>query len=289
MARRFGVHRWGAAKALIPLNRLFIWLTGSCHMTRLISISVDSMFATLLIVAAALAAQPARADGLEDLREALSKLRGTSVLKATVTAKVNATVKEDSEKPRVEMGSASLALEDGPQGLRLTYASDLLNKVSAERAARRKDSKAPAPIRSAMEELDYADLLSMTHAAPDLLRKLEGAQLKAERKDSWNGVPARVLSLELVVDKNQKYVKSSSSNLDVWIDADGRPLASKAQSNVSGRALMVISFEMKGTDDRVYSVLGDRLIVTRRDAANSGSGMGQSGDSKSTVTLQPAS
>jgi hypothetical protein len=234
-----------------------------------------------------LAVQPARANSLDDLREALGKLRGATPIKATVSARVNSTVKEESDKPRTESGSATLLIEDGPQGLRLLYAPDLISRASAERAARRKDSKAPTPTRSALEELDYSDLVTMAHAAPDLLRRLDGAQLKGERKETLNGVPARVLTLELAVDKNQKYVKTATSTLDIWIDTEGRPLTSKAVSSAAGRAMMVISFEMKATEDRTYAVVGDRLVVTRRESTNSGSGMGQSGDSRAQVTLQP--
>lgn len=235
----------------------------------------------------ALPAQPVRADALGELREALLKLRGAAPLRATVTARINATVTDDADKTRVETGSASLVMEDGPQGLRLTFSPEMLARSLAERVAQHKDDKAPAPTSTAMAELDVAELAGMAQAAPELLRWLELARLRSERKDTWNGAPVRVLSLDLAIDRESKHVRSASSTVDVWIDAQGRPLASKAVSSVSGRVMMVISFEARSTDDRVYAVVGDRLIVTRRETSNSGSGMGQSGDSKTLITLAP--
>ena len=235
----------------------------------------------------ALPAQPVRADALGELREALLKLRGAAPLRATVTARINATVTDDTDKTRVETGSASLVMEDGPQGLRLTFSPEMLARSLAERVAQHKDDKAPAPTSTAMAELDVAELAGMAQAAPELLRWLELARLRSERKDTWNGAPVRVLSLDLAIDRESKHVRSASSTVDVWIDAQGRPLASKAVSSISGRVMMVISFEARSTDDRVYAVVGDRLIVTRRETSHSGSGMGQSGDSKTLITLAP--
>jgi hypothetical protein len=231
------------------------------------------------------AAAPAHAGSLEDLKAALAKLQGQTPVKAVATARVQSTNKDDDEKARQEAGSATVALEDGPLGLRLIYSPDLLAKAHAESAARQKDSKAATPTRTALNELTMLDVSNLTNAAAVLARKVDTAQLKSERKDTLNGQPVRVLSLELAVDKNQKFVKSASSNMDVWIDAEGRPLMSRSQSQVSGRAYMVITFDMQGSEEKTYTVAGDRLVVTRQDSRQSGSGAGQSGDSRSTISL----
>jgi len=167
----------------------------------------------------ALPAQPVRADALDELREALGKLRGAMPLRATVTARINAAVREDSDRARVESGSASLVMEDGPQGLRLVYSPDVLARSSAERAAQRRDGKAPTPTSTAMARLDVGELAGMAQAAPELLRWLEVARLRGERRDTWSGAPARVLSLDLAIDRESKHVRSASSTVDVWIDA----------------------------------------------------------------------
>lgn len=231
-------------------------------------------------------ALPAHADGLADLRAALGKLQGTSPLRVTLTAQVTTTSRDDDDKLRTANGTATVTAEDGPQGLRIVYPRDIMVRAMAEGVGRQSDSTAPIPTRNALNELDYADVHSMVHAAETLLTRLEGAKVKGERADTWNGVPARLLSLDLAVAKNQQFVDKQTATLDVWIDGSGRPLATRAQNMSKGSAFIVVSFETKGREDRVYTVVGDRLLVTRRDTSGSGSGAGQRGETKVTVTLQ---
>jgi hypothetical protein len=241
----------------------------------------------LCFLVAAHTVPAAGAGGLEDLRAALEGLRGTVPVKVVLTAQVTTVSKDDDDKVRNASGTATLAAEDGPQGLRLAYPRDIIVKAVAEGAGRQTDSTAPVPTRNALNELDYADVHSMVHAAETLLIRLEGAKLKAERSEALNGKPARVLSLELTVAKNQQFVDKQSSTMDIWIDEAGRPLASRAQAMSKGSAYIVVTFEVKNREDRVYSIVGDRLLVTRRESSGSGSGAGQRGETKATVTLQP--
>jgi hypothetical protein len=240
----------------------------------------------LSLLVAAYTAPAAEASGLDDLRKALEGLRGTMPVKVSLTAQVTTVSKDDDDKVRNASGMATLTADDGPQGLRLAYPREIIVKAVAEGAGRQTDSTAPIPTRSALNELDYADVHSMVHAAETLLLRLEGAKLKAEKVEAWNGRPARLLSLELTVAKNQQFVDKQTATLDVWIDASGRPLATRAQNASKGSAFIVVSFETKSREDRVYVVVGDRLLVTRRDSSGSGSGAGQRGETKATVTLQ---
>ena len=244
-----------------------------------------TILATMVFTGITLAL-PAHADGLDDLRAALGQLQGTSPLRVTLTAQVTSTSRDDDGKPRTANGTATVTAEDGPQGLRIVYPRDIMVRAMAEGAGRQSDSTAPIPTRNALNELDYADVHSMVHAAETLLTRLEGAKLKGERPDTWNGVAARLLSLDLAVARNQQFVDKQTATLDVWIDGSGRPLATRAQSMSKGSAFIVVSFETKSREDRVYTVAGDRLLVTRRDSSGSGSGAGQRGETKATVTLQ---
>lgn len=241
----------------------------------------------LLVAAHAMPA--AHASGLDDLRKALGGLRGAAPVKVTLTAQVATAAKDDDDKVRNASGTATLSAEDGPQGLRLVYPREIVVKAMAEGAGRQTDSTAPIPTRNALNELDYTKVHSMVHAAETLLIRLEGAKLKAERSEAWNGKPARLLSLELTVPKNQQFVDKQSATLDVWIDEAGRPLASRAETTTKGSAYIVVTFEAKSSEDRVYSIIGDRLLVTRRDSSSRGSGAGQRGETKATVTLQAGS
>ena len=111
----------------------------------------------------------AHADGLTDLRNALQRLPGQTPLKASVSARTLNTKAED-KTPKPEPDLASVVMEDGPQGLRLAYAPDLLQRLKAEAALKQKDSKAPTPIRSAVNALDPIGLRNLTAAAQPLLR-----------------------------------------------------------------------------------------------------------------------
>jgi hypothetical protein len=237
-------------------------------------------------VLTAMMVQSAQANGLDELKAALGRLQGAGPVRVTVTAQVTTNSRDDDNRVQATSGTANVIAEDGPQGLRISYPRDIMAKAVAEGTSRQSDSTAPTPTRNALNELDYGDVHGMVHAAEALLSRLEGAKLKAERAETWNNMPARLLTLDLVVPKNQRFVDKQSATLDIWIAQDGRPLASRTQNVSKGSAFVVVSFESKNRDERVYAVAGDRLLVTRRESAGSGSGAGQRGETKATVTLQ---
>lgn len=247
---------------------------------------VISRAGALGLLAAALATPAAQASGLDDLRAALQGLRGVVPIKVMLTAQVTTASRDDDDKVRNASGSATLSAEDGPQGLRLAYPREVIAKTVAEGAGRQSDSTAPIPTRNALNQLDYGNVHGMVHAAETLLIRLEGAKLKSERAEAWNGKPARRLSLDLTVPKNQQFVDKQTLTMEVWVDEAGRPLASRTDAVTKGSAYIVVTFETKSSDERVYNVVGDRLLVVRRDSSGSGSGAGQRGDTKATVTLQ---
>ena len=95
-----------------------------------------------------------------------------------------------------------------------------------------------------------------------------------------------ILSVEKLSEKERKYMKKLDGSFDVWIAEDGTPLASRSSQTVSGRAFVVVSFEMKNDEDLVYGVVGDRLVALRKESRTSGSGMGEKGEGKVIKTLQ---
>jgi hypothetical protein len=241
-------------------------------------------------LAAVLASAPlaARADAQSDLRAALARLGGTGLLKATLdvsTLERRGEGKDASEKP----GQASLKLEDGPQGLQVHYAPDLLVRLDAEARARAKDPEAKTPASNALKDVDATDIRPTIAAAGALARELEGATFQAERADAWHGRPARVVRFSIPMDtlsvEQKKYVKHFDGTLDVWIAADGTPLASTRHVSVSGRAMLVISFEAQDDHERTYAVAGDRLVVAREVWRNVSSGAGEHGDQRIVKTL----
>lgn len=246
------------------------------------------MIRTLLLTTALLTALPLQANPLQELRETLTRLAGSAPLKATVQIKSEGR-SQDGDETETNTGLASVQLEDGPQGLRLSYAQAALSKAAQEEAVRATNPKAPTPTASGLRSLGYSDMRDLARAADNLRRDLATAQLKSERSEPWQGQPARVLVFDVPQPKKDKYIKKFESTLEVWLAADGTPLASKARQKMEGSAFVVISFEMQNSEEQVFSVIGDRLVATRRTTTNSGSGAGQKGSDKREYLLQPIS
>ncbi|WP_235935113.1 hypothetical protein [Undibacterium crateris] len=230
----------------------------------------------------------AHADGLSDLKTALGRLHGSAPVKAQVETRINNRIGEGKELEEIS-GQASIQLEDGNRGLQLVFSKDLLSKLEAEERAKEKDPKAKTPALSSIKELSPSELRPVVNYAAAFLRKLEKAQFKSEKADSYNGKPARLLNFELSVDrlseKEKKYIKKYEGSFDVWVDADGTPLASRTSQQISGRAFVVVSFEIREEDNLVYAVTGDRLLVQKKERKNLSSGTGDRAEIRSVTTL----
>jgi hypothetical protein len=219
-------------------------------------------------------------DGAQSLREALARFKNQSPVKAQLQVR-GETKGEDETGP----SSAQLQVEDGPQGLRLSYPQAVLAQAQQEELAKDRDPKAQTPTVAGLRQLDLADARDMLRAADGLQRRLARASFKGEKAEVWQGQPARKLTFELENLRPHKYVKDYSGQLDVWVNEQGQPLASRAVQKVSGRAYVVISFDMSNEDETVYQVSGDRLVATRRVTKGQGSGAGEKGSSNKTLTL----
>ena len=242
----------------------------------------------LLVSVLALGAQ-AHADGVTDLKSALARLQGQSPLKAQVDAKTW-NRQGDSKESDETQGAASVTVEEGVRGLSVLYSKDMLVKLEAEERNKERDAKAKTPTLSALSEVNSSSLRPMLSAASSLSRSLDKAIFRAEKPDTYNGKPVRHLSFDLTLDKisekDRKYVKKFEGSLDVWVAEDGTPVASRSSQTVSGRAYVVVSFEFKNEEDHVYSVVGDRLVATKKETRTSGSGMGEKGEGRAVKTLQ---
>ncbi len=231
----------------------------------------------------------AQADGLADLKGALARLQGHAPLKAMLEAKTWSRQGEGKELEE-NQGQASIVVEDGPGGLQVLYGKDMLARLETEEFAKEKDHKAKTPTLSALKEFNTGELRPMISAAGSLSRAMEKAVYKSEKTESYKGKPARLLNFDLPIDrlteKERKYLKKFESSLDIWIAADGTPLASRTRQNLTGRAFVVINFESKNEDESTYSLVGDRLLTVRKESKKSGSGAGEKGESKTTKTLQ---
>jgi len=244
----------------------------------------------LVCVAALLACSPSRADGLADLQAALARLQAQTPLKATLEVRTFERHGEGADAID-KQGQASVGVEDGARGLQLSYARDTLARMDAESRQLARDPEAKTPTAWAVGKLDLDEVLPMASAAPALSREIAKAQFKAEKADSWNGAPARLLTFAIPLDKlpqeQRKYVREFDGTLSVWIAADGTPLASQAHVAVRGRAFIVVSFQAVDDWRNTYAVLGDRLVALRAENHSTSSGAGEHGEQRVIKTLQP--
>lgn len=252
--------------------------------TRLFPVAAVS---AALLLACAIPAQAA--DGLADLKAALARLQGTAPLKAALETKTWRRIGEGKEAED-SAGQASVGLEENGHGLQLVYGKEVLARMESEQRAQGKNPNAKAPTLAVAREFSPVELRSMTAAAANLARQLERLTYKSEKTAIYGGNQVRQLTfsvpLETLSDRDRKYIKDFDGTFDLWIAADGTPLASHTLVNGSGRAFLVVGFDFRQEEDAVYGVAGDRLLMLRRENKRKQSGGGDKSDERITKTLQ---
>lgn len=242
-----------------------------------------------ILITLLLLSKLAQADGLADLKSALTRLQGQSSIKAALDAKTWRKLGDGSDATEYH-GHAQVQLEDVGTGLQVSYSKDLLAKMELEERAKSKDANSKTPILSALREFEASQLREMTSAASTIARQIERATFKSEKADTYQGKPVRVLNFELPADvlseRQRKYVKKFEGNLLIWIAADGTPLASRIINNFRGRAFIVISFEAKSDEQSVYAQAGDRLLIVQKENKSSAAGAGERSEERVVKTLQ---
>jgi len=227
------------------------------------------------------------ADSLAELKGTLARLNGQDPLKAKVEYQFWSK-QGDEKKPEITEGKATTFVEDGPQGLKMSWSRGLIQAASQEAKAKALDPEKKTPTRRAIEGLKAIEVNDYLNGAEELLRTLEQSQLLEEKVETWQGKPARLLQLKVTPrlgQQDRKYIKEMEATAKVWIGADGLPLAAESQFKMKGRALLVISFEQQQKEMFQFQRAGNRLVVVHHVQENSGSGGGERGQSKSVVDL----
>jgi len=229
-----------------------------------------------------------RADGLGDLRSALARLNGREAIRATVEYRFWSR-QGDDKKPVITEGRATSLVEEGPQGLRMSWSRPVIQAAVEEARAQAKDPEKPASTRRAIEGLKAVDVCDYLDGADELLRTLEGAQQLEEKSEPWQGKPAKLLLIKLaprLSRRDQKYVKELEATAKIWVGADGLPLGAETRMHMKGRALLVITFEQQSRGTFQFLRSGNRLVVVHHTQESSGSGGGEQGSTRSSVDLR---
>lgn len=237
----------------------------------------------LLILAVA---APLHADAFVDLRAALARLTAREPIRVTceVQRAVNSEGKWDNTKFN---GVAAMHLEADTAGVRLVYARPLLEQIERELATRAKDPKQPTPTVSAAQQMDLVTATHALDAAQPLLNMLDGAKVLEDRGGTWQGKPARIVIFKLA-DKPERgigKVTISENKLTLWLGSDHIPLAAE-HIRVAKFSLLFIKGESKSKLSWHFAHIGDRLVRTRTEESESGSGLGQKGTSSVVATLR---
>lgn len=229
----------------------------------------------------------AQADTLSELKGLLPRLNGAEPIKATVDYQFW-NRQGDDKKPVITEGRATTQVEDGPQGLRMTWSRNTLQAATQEAKAKALDPEKKTPTRRALEGLKALEVSDYLNGADELLRTLEQSQLVQERLDTWEGKPAKLLQLKVTPKLGQqerKYIKEMEATAKVWVSSEGLPLAAETEVHMKGRALLVISFEQHQKEAFQFTRAGNRLVVLRHAQESSGSGGGEKGQSKTVMSL----
>lgn len=230
----------------------------------------------------ALTLLPLRADGLADLKGALQRLKGRSAVSAQ--AEVHTWSRDGKKGEEPVQGSATVRLEDGPQGLKLGWTQAQLDRMVPVKGKKPKNGE-----ESAMKSLGLEEAMRLMRASDELLSDLEEATLVSEGTEAWEGRPARklVLNLSMGMDKEDMGpIKEARSQATLWMSPEGVPLAMNHQMDLKGRVLL-ISFEVHHSSQRRFQVHHGRLLLVHEDRKESGSGAGQKGEGRTLYKLTP--
>lgn len=220
---------------------------------------------------------PTQADGLSDLQQALKTFRQTSVFKAHVTASVK-TANTENEGAAPKEGHTQFYLEKNETGLHLSYPNELLGSIETEATHKKQNPSATTPTTDAMNRFKYQEFSILFNPIRDIEDDLRKAKLLKEESVSFQDKPARLLHLQIPMEAlnadERKNLKKYQADLQIWINENGVPLASRSTGKGSGRFALVISFEFQFDVEKTYVIHGDRLLVTTLASSTGSKGAG---------------
>lgn len=232
------------------------------------------------------AALPLHADGLADMRAALAKLSGRDPIRATyeVQRVIDNKGKFSNDK---FSGRASVEVEGDANGVRVQYARPLLEQMEREKNARAQEPKKPTPTVSAIAQMGALEVSEAIDYAPSLLQILDDAKVLEDRGGTWSGKPSRIVVLRLSDKRDTDIGKMTmlENKLTLWLGDDHVPLAAELVRNAKF-SFLIFKAEWKTNRSWHFARAGDRLVRTRDEEREAGSGLGQKGNTTTIATLR---
>lgn len=232
----------------------------------------------------------AKADGLSDLRSALTRLQSSDPIAVDVQFKLFGRSGEHNELIERE-GLINLRMEDDARGLRIVHSAQLIEQLHAEELAKVEDENVKNSALNAVGQFDYWEWRELLYPAAQMELVLARYTFVSETDDVINGKSARLLTFSMPkekIDKNfRKYVKKYQNYFRVWIDEQGVPLASHLTEDGSGRIFIVIGFTFKNVVHTEYLQKGARLLAVKREVKDESSGATMQSQRHFVTTLKP--
>lgn len=219
---------------------------------------IRSAFAGAL-AATLLLALPARSVTLDDLRRSLATLPGA----ATMKVRIDTQQRKESGKEKSASNASVIAEDDGTQ-LRLVHAKADLRQILQKRE--RED-----------DALEATEALELMNYSPSLAKLLDGARLTKITPSSFDGAPATLFEIVPVREKNQRterFVKSFTDTLLVWVGASGIPLAAERTSKLKA-GILFLNIETTFKETLRFLRAADHLVVTKHVSEMMFAGLGQ--------------
>ncbi|HEX8169529.1 MAG TPA: hypothetical protein VF824_03190 [Thermoanaerobaculia bacterium] len=218
-----------------------------------------------------------RADVLADVRAALTRLGARDPIHATYELQraVNNEGRFNDDK---FSGKASVEIEGDASGVRFIAARPLLEQVEREELAHTRNPKQPTPTTNALRDITAVSASDAIDCAPSILRLLDGAAVTSDAAAAFQGKPARMVVLK-VADRpsnDGSRVTPLENRLTLWLGADLVPLAAE-HVQAAKFSFLIFKGEARTKRNWLFARVGDRLVRTRLDSVQSGSGMGQKG------------
>ncbi|HVS33139.1 MAG TPA: hypothetical protein VMS98_16995 [Thermoanaerobaculia bacterium] len=243
------------------------------------------------LVLALILALPLRGDSIAALRTFLVTLRGAEPVSATID--VSRARKSSGRFANNDWsGQVQYTVNVDNTGLQITLPQPLLERSARETREREADPKKMAPTRAAIDELQPSSIIESLSFAEPLARLLDIATLDSERPATWQGRPARLLSLTLKEKLPPQAtsifnVRFQQDHLTLWVADDHTPIAAERVRKGSARFLFLRG-EMNSKESWTFTRRSDRLVVTRFESSFAGSGFGQRGEGRTlqTVTIR---
>jgi hypothetical protein len=226
------------------------------------------------------------ADGLTDVRATLQKLQSDQPLRARVEIKTRHSGGESNKQKQSE-GVSSLIVESGAEGLKLSWSPDQIRQSRKAAWAETANPDAQKSDIATLKALEAGQALNLLDAADPLRRGLEKATLLEDKSDTHKGKPARLLVIRIDLgldEEGRKALKSSEAIEKLWLDSDGIPVA--MDRNIEARfSKFLIGFKVHEHETREYQRAAGRLVTTSATRDSSGSGLGHSDESHTSMTV----